>query len=491
MKLNTLSKSTFIRGLQCHKSLYLYKHRYFLRDKLSPEQLAKFKRGTNVGVLARQLFPDGFDASPPIHFQTARAVETTRELVAKKHPVIYEAYFSNKSVVVALDILEHKDGKWYGYEVKSSLSISETYLNDAALQYHVISNCGIELEDFSIIYMNKDYVLHCELELNQLFITQSVLEEARSRQPMIAEEIVAQLKVVELSKSPVIDIGPHCNKPYPCDFQGHCWKHIPRNSIFDLDWLSEEQQFELYSKKMLQLEDIPDDFLSDPVQKMKLQAHKTSTPFIDKEAICGFVEKIEYPLCFLKVWYHRPAVPLFEGTRPYEKLPFFMIEGRITDPVLQPEIKNHYFEPGKNSLLIFRQLLSEILETSKSIIIFDDSFLKEMASVLRTDKQSGSDNIVHDLTSVFTNNLFYDPLAPKKNELPMVEQVITTMGKLVEDLFASEVEASTAYNDATGNMREPGDFIIRMESTSRFQLNVMLSFFQYLKKSGEPEFPTH
>jgi hypothetical protein len=52
-----LSKSTFIRGLQCEKSLYLHKKRPFLRDRLSPEQLAKFSRGTNVGVYAQELFP--------------------------------------------------------------------------------------------------------------------------------------------------------------------------------------------------------------------------------------------------------------------------------------------------------------------------------------------------------------------------------------------------------------------------------------------------
>jgi hypothetical protein len=96
-----------------------------------------------------------------------------------------------------------------------------------------------------------------------------------------------------------------------------------KTQSFELQWLSEEQKFDLYSKKILRIEEIPDDFLSDLVQKMKLKAQKTANPFIDKEAICGFIEKIEYPLCFLKVWYHRPAVPLYERTRPYEKLPFF------------------------------------------------------------------------------------------------------------------------------------------------------------------------
>ena len=29
-----LSKSTFLKGLQCEKALYLYKHHYNLKDKL-------------------------------------------------------------------------------------------------------------------------------------------------------------------------------------------------------------------------------------------------------------------------------------------------------------------------------------------------------------------------------------------------------------------------------------------------------------------------
>jgi len=52
MEKHVLSKSTFIRGNQCLKSLYLNKKRPFLRDKLSPEQLEKFRRGHNVGFLA-------------------------------------------------------------------------------------------------------------------------------------------------------------------------------------------------------------------------------------------------------------------------------------------------------------------------------------------------------------------------------------------------------------------------------------------------------
>ena len=64
-----LSKSTFIRGLQCEKSLYLYKHHYRLKDPTPSSLQAVFDQGTNIGLLAQELFPYGADASPENHFK--------------------------------------------------------------------------------------------------------------------------------------------------------------------------------------------------------------------------------------------------------------------------------------------------------------------------------------------------------------------------------------------------------------------------------------
>jgi len=51
------------------------------------------------------------------------------------------------------------------YEVKSSTSISETYLNDAALQYYVISSLGIRVKDFSIILYQQSICKKSRSEL--------------------------------------------------------------------------------------------------------------------------------------------------------------------------------------------------------------------------------------------------------------------------------------------------------------------------------------
>ena len=76
-----LSKSTYIRGLQCTKSLYLNKHFPGLKDPISDKQQALFNRGHKVGELARKLFPGGTDAFPGSYRKTAEWIERTAALM--------------------------------------------------------------------------------------------------------------------------------------------------------------------------------------------------------------------------------------------------------------------------------------------------------------------------------------------------------------------------------------------------------------------------
>ena len=52
-----LSKSLFIKGLQCHKLLFLQKNCPELKDEISDSQEAIFEGGRDVGILAGSYFP--------------------------------------------------------------------------------------------------------------------------------------------------------------------------------------------------------------------------------------------------------------------------------------------------------------------------------------------------------------------------------------------------------------------------------------------------
>lgn len=229
MEKHILSKSTFIRGNQCLKSLYLHKKRPFLRDRLSPEQIAKFKRGHRVGDLAQQLFPGGIDMKPksPSQYQK-RVLEVGHIISTKTHNVIYEASFQFDQLLVVLDIIVKENEEWTAYEVKSSLGISDTYILDAAFQYYVITNSGLQLKDFFLVHINPDYEFRGFPEIDKLFVKVSVLDKVLKLQDFIKEQSFKGKETLKLDKSPLIEPGPQCTSPYPCDFIGHCWKKIPK-----------------------------------------------------------------------------------------------------------------------------------------------------------------------------------------------------------------------------------------------------------------------
>jgi len=280
MEKHLLSKSTFIRGVQCLKSLYLYKNRYFLRDKLSPGQLAKFKRGTDVGIFAQNLFPGGIDCKPKSPSQYRMSVEKTAAILAgNTDGVIYEAAFQYNRVLILLDILVKENGKWNAYEVKSSLNISETYLMDSALQYYVLTNSDVEIIKFFLVHINPDYTFRDTLNIAELFNFVDVTDEAKKRQSYVGQQIEDEKQTLALKKSPPIEVGNHCNNPYPCDFIGHCWKHIPKKPVFD------------------------------------------PTQLFDKENFNQIFQTLQAPVFFIAFLGYRKAVPEWENYKPYDIVP--------------------------------------------------------------------------------------------------------------------------------------------------------------------------
>ena len=189
MEKHILSKSSFIKGLQCNKALYYHKFKRDLRDDLSAAQESIFSQGISVGELACKLFPGGVDCTPESYFDIQKAVIRTQEEIEKGTKIIYEAAFQFNGVLAALDILvKHKDG-WRAYEVKSSTSVSETYELDASIQYYCITNSGISLKDISIVHINNQYVKNGLIDVNELFTIESVRERVQNHLAKIPNQV--------------------------------------------------------------------------------------------------------------------------------------------------------------------------------------------------------------------------------------------------------------------------------------------------------------
>lgn len=314
----SLSKSRVMRGLQCEKNLFLSVHHPELEPTVSDSQQALFDQGHEVGARAQKEFPGGVLVDAP-YYETDAAVEQTRAAIERNASTIYEATFSAGGVTARIDILhrESSTSPWQLIEVKSSTSAKQEHLDDVAIQLHVAEGAGLTIGSAYVMHINNQATAP---DLKNLFARVDVTEDVRLRLEQIQKKIGELKRVLSLNDAPKIEIGAHCSDPYDCPFQDHCWKHVPESSIFDIPGIG-KKAWKLYSAGIVSISDskfVP----SSAIQRNRVEAVRTGVRWIDKSAIKDQISEWRWPLTYLDFETIAFAIPRYDGTRPYQQVPF-------------------------------------------------------------------------------------------------------------------------------------------------------------------------
>lgn len=404
----TLSKSRVIRGLQCHKSLWLYTHKPELRLE-SDEAKIIFAQGNNIGELARDLYPNGH-LIPFDNVSIEDQLKMTQKALTTQK-IIYEAAFSHNGVFIKADILRKTSRGWYLYEVKSSSEVKDVYLDDVAVQYHVITGSGVNITKAFVVHINTAYVRLGDLNLQELFVENNVTSEILDHQDAIIKEVGKQQKMLARKASPKIDIGPHCGDPYECDFKHHCWQHIPDNSVFDLKGRGVDK-FALYRAGFLTMEDLPLDHLKGQ-QLQQVQAARNKTTVVEKTGLKKFLSQLSYPLYFLDFETFMSAVPQFDNQRPYQQIPFQYSLHWLKKPGGKLYHTEYLAQPGVDPRKeLVAKLLTDIPENACVLAYwksFEVSRIKELAELFPAKKKrllSVTDKMI-DLIEPFKSRCIY------------------------------------------------------------------------------------
>lgn len=408
-----ISKSSFIKGIQCEKQLYLYKNHYDLMDGIGENQQTIFNRGHKIGEVAQGLFPGGIKATEDPK-KVKHAIEKTADLIKNGIKIIYEAAFVFDEVLVIADIIVRDGNQWNIYEVKSSTKISDTYIQDAAIQFYVISN-NLNVGDISIVYINNKYVRNGKLELTKLFNIEPITESVSKHQDFIKSELNRFKKVLAKKEIPVIEIGPHCSDPYLCGFHGYCWKEIPNYSVFDIAGLKGEKKFDLYGQGYINIEDVPEDYPLSKSQRLQVESQIEKKTFIDPDNVKKFLSSISSPIYFMDFETFMPAIPLFNGTRPYQQIPF---QYSLHYQKSQSDNIEHYEfladADGDPRELFLINLLKDTKEPG-IILVYNKAFeitrLRELASDFPNYTKETEERIerIIDLMMPFQKKYYYTP----------------------------------------------------------------------------------
>lgn len=230
-----LSKSKYIRGLQCERALWLDVHEPRLA-RYTAEQMRRFDRGRDFEYAFKSLFPDGIDLSAELKRNVDAYSERTAELLdlrpcSAAKTVLFEAGFLYDDVLVLADVVcQREDGSLDIYEVKSGTALSETYRRDAALQHYVISHCR-PVHSFSVVYNGVDGENGVDGQDGPFAIV-DLTEELAAEGDRIAANIAEMKTIVRATAEPDTPTGQHCLTPYACPYQHHCQQGIRQLALF-------------------------------------------------------------------------------------------------------------------------------------------------------------------------------------------------------------------------------------------------------------------
>lgn len=345
------------------------------------------------------------------------------------------------------DILEPSAGGWNLYEMKASTEVKDVHIPDLAFQKFVCEKNGIKVNNCYIEYINKDYIKQGNVIPSELVLQEDVTGKVNQIDD-IEENSERYIEIIEQVKPPEVSISKKCNRPYECPLKDECRGNLPEYHVLQLtNW---RKYWEFFEDGILDIKDIPkDEILSSNKDRVIKEAVDGNRIIVNKDKIRNFLTELQYPLYYLDFETFDTAVPIFDQSRPYQKIPF-QYSLHIQDE--NNKVKHYDFlarrEKDPRPELLVR-LEKEIGQTG-SVIVFNKTFeigvLKKLAEDFPEYESFIKDTIsrIIDLAESFKNFDYYNPIQKGSYSLKAVLPAIT--GKSYSNLeIDNGTDASMQY----------------------------------------------
>ncbi len=403
-----LTKSRYMSGLQCLKRLWIEVNRRELIPEADAGLQHIFDEGHEVGELAKKFFPKGIDV-PFDRNRFQENIEQTKELL-KKRTVLFEAGIQAGQISARADVLKPvgKD-EWDVIEVKSTTEVKDEHIDDVSFQKHCYEKAGLKIKNCFLMHLDKEYVKNGQINVKKIFKLEDITEKAKAAEEGIEERIDTMLKVMASKNYPGVNVGRQCKNPHACTIDD-CWKNFPKNNVFDLYGRNKAE--ELLEMGILAIKHIPKGFKLSDKQQIQRECEINGKPHIHKEAIKHFLKTLSPPLYYLDFETINPAIPLYDGMHPYQRVPF-----QFSLHIMNKTTEHYSFlaDGKEDPRPAFLKALETYVGSEGTIVAYNQSFetgvMKELAEAFPKHKNFLNSTIarVTDLLIPFRNFSYYHP----------------------------------------------------------------------------------
>ncbi|KKJ75801.1 phosphomethylpyrimidine kinase [Kiloniella litopenaei] len=302
-----LTKTNFIHYLSCPKSFWVYK-----KDN------ENYPDG-NFTAFMQKLTRESDEVMEYVH----TLFEASRNSTISYH----KTFRSNDGLLTKIDCFEvNAKSQTCLYEVKSSTSIKKSgnnnHIKDACFQTITAERSGQKIDKIILIYLNGKYVRKGAINPKSLLIFEDVTDEVRKIYAETSTEINQALHLLAKAK---IDLKRcsciYKSKAHHCDTFEYFNPDISNQSIYNLPRLSPKKRKEFLMAGIMNLQDVPVNYLLSEIQTRVLRSAQSGEPQIDRTEISDTLKEYQYPLYFFDYETYASAVPLIDGVSPHKHFP--------------------------------------------------------------------------------------------------------------------------------------------------------------------------
>lgn len=431
-------KFLFEAGQQCQKRLWLDYHEPAEAAPSSVRQ-ARSEAGEQLRALARSAFPKGVAIAAT---SADEAAAETKQRIAEGVPVLFGATFVADGVEARCDILVvHKGGACDLFEIKSGTKVKQRYVNDLALQAHVLIASGHTLRAAWLLHVNPKYVHKegADYPPMQLLRSNEVTEKVQKQLEHVPRRLQQFRRSLADEAVLQLPTGTFCTHPFPCPHLPRCAKQEPEHPLRELPELSRQQELALHKEGIEDLMALDDKHAGLTFRQRRTlaclrQGGLLVEPFVREE-----LRQCARPLHFLAIAAITDTLPRFDDQRPWRSIPYgFAAQTVHADGRLETASFVHVERtdprPG------FATGLAKHLEVGGTVVVWDDEALAELRSLLEdlpAAKTAARTIVGHphlDMMQLFEAGVFH----PKLRSL---DDLRTSVAVLLDDDSGADLAA--------------------------------------------------
>ena len=383
-KTMVLSKSEYMMYLKHPAYLWIKKHDKYKIPPISDDLQAMFDAGNEFEKYAEALFPDGVRIGFNDYGEYLSLPSRTDQALKEGAKTIYQGRFEHNQTTFICDVLRVVgDMEVDLYEIKSSTKAKLEHILDLAFQTTVLEDCGYRVRDIYVVHVNNTYERMGEVDNKQITTTTNVTEDVKKELSRTKRNIADAIKVMEQPEMP--DPSPARTKLNSLKEWLDVYKNIvtvEEGSIYELCRLNADTIRLLEEEGVTKLKDIPLSLIDNEKQRWQLEALEKGEPIIDKEKIKKFLSKLEYPLYFFDYETLSSCVPYFDGTKPYQQIPFQYSLHVIDSPGGELKHMGYLQADSTNPAEPLSKTLKEQIGEKGSVIAWNMSFEKKCNTAL-------------------------------------------------------------------------------------------------------------